>query len=95
LKRQIRSLARRAAAQFHLKFKEIKFDETLKDWGYCDKEGVIEMRLTKHKTGRVLGPKVLIDTLAHELAHLEHFNHRTGHKVLHIALVVWLARNWT
>jgi hypothetical protein len=65
--------------------------------GWCDTlTGVIQVRThTLHKhSPRVLVVHTIIDTLAHELAHLMEPRHGRPHRNLTIALRAWLETNW-
>jgi len=54
------------------------------DWyGVCYEDGVIRIRLRHARTGRLLKPSSLVDTLCHELAHLRHLDHGTRFRRLY------------
>ena len=44
-------------------------------YGVCYADGTIRIRLRHAATGKALKYSSLVNTLCHELAHLEHFNH--------------------
>ena len=44
-------------------------------YGICYEDGVIRIRLRHACTGRLLKESSLVDTLCHELAHLQHMDH--------------------
>ncbi len=52
-------------------------------YGICYEDGSIRIRLCHARTGRLLKYSALVDTLCHELAHLEHFNHGARFKVFY------------
>ncbi len=44
-------------------------------YGICYDDGSIRIRLRSVRSGELLKYSSMVDTLCHELAHLEHFNH--------------------
>lgn len=44
-------------------------------YGVCYDDGAIRIRLRHVRTGELLKYSSLVDTLCHEMAHLQHFNH--------------------
>lgn len=92
---RLKVLARRSCKLFRVPpFKEIRFVTHLTDcFGWCDEKGVIEIQMTKKNSKKFLSESTLIDTLSHELAHLEFFDHGAGHTNLTIALRTWMERN--
>lgn len=92
-------LATIAAWVFKLDFfKELHVVEEIQDdlsaFGICDADGVIEIRVRNLKDGGFLSAKTILDTLAHELAHVQHFCHDSHHRRLKTAIKVWLERHW-
>ena len=51
-------------------------------YGICYADGRILVRLRHARTGRTLRYSSLVNTLCHELAHLEHLNHGEGFQAL-------------
>ena len=62
---------------FDLRYTALEAErEGVTDWyGVCYEDGVIRIRLRNATTGRLLKESSLVDTLCHELAHLQHLNH--------------------
>ena len=74
---RLRYDAQRLAAEFRLPLRALDAErpEVRRRYGICYADGSIRIRLRHAKTKRLLRYSALIDTLCHELAHLEHFNH--------------------
>ena len=74
---QLRRDAATLAAQFRLNLRDLSAErpQVRRRYGICDEDGRIRIRLRHAKTGALLKYSSLIDTLCHELAHLQHFNH--------------------
>ena len=74
---RLRYDAQRLAAEFRLPLRALDAErpQVRRRYGICYADGSIRIRLRHAKTGRLLRYSALIDTLCHELAHLEHFNH--------------------
>jgi predicted metal-dependent hydrolase len=93
--RHLRRLARIAAKAFKLPLRELYINECLESqdmWGGCYWEyGTIEIRLRTYEGGW-LNNKLVIDTLAHELAHLVEPGHGKAHKLLWFAIAQMLQR---
>jgi hypothetical protein len=56
-------------------------------YGICYEDGEIRIRLRHARTGRLLKQSSLVDTLCHELAHLEHLNHGPRFKRLYLEIL--------
>lgn len=93
---RLRRMAFTAARVFKLPLAAFATNEALlygHMWGWCWTDtGVIQMRL-RGWSGKLLPEYRLIDTLAHELAHLVEPSHNRTHKVLSSAVKVFLQRN--
>ena len=65
------------ARSFNLRYRSIDPERSgvYGHYGICYEDGVIRIRLRHARTGRLLKESSLVDTLCHELAHLEHFDH--------------------
>ncbi len=74
---RLRYDAQRLAAEFRLPLRALDAErpQVRRRYGICYADGSIRIRLRHARTGRFLRYSALIDTLCHELAHLEHFNH--------------------
>jgi len=84
----IRRLGLRAeslALHFGLKYLRIEpeVEGVVEHYGVCYSDGLIRIRLRHAKTGRLLKESSLMDTLCHELAHLEHFDHSIRFRRFH------------
>jgi len=69
-----------------------------KDHGMCDTSlGVLQIRvMTLHEKKRqYLQARTILDTAAHELAHLLEFRHDKNHRNLTKALKLWMVANWS
>jgi hypothetical protein len=92
-------LAHAAAHSFRLVgFKDLHFVDSLAEeancYGFYDTEtGDLAIRVKTVK-GSYFSLSTVLDTLAHELAHLLFIQHDTNHKRLTIAIKIWLQRNW-
>lgn len=74
---RLRYDAQRLAAEFRLPLRALDAErpQVRRRYGICYADGSIRIRLRHARTKRLLRYSALIDTLCHELAHLEHFNH--------------------
>jgi len=88
---RVRGDARRVAAHFGLEYRAIEAERrgVKSRYGACYQDGLIKIRLQHAKTGEQLKYSSLIDTLCHELAHLEHFNHGKEFKRLYLRILRW------
>ena len=75
--RRLREMAADLAASFRLRYRmiEAERDGVVEHYGICYEDGEIRIRLRHARTGRLLKPSSLVDTLCHELAHLRHLDH--------------------
>jgi hypothetical protein len=82
--RRLRKDAERLCDRFGLEPKAIlpERDGVFEWYGICSADGVIRIRLLHATTGRILRYSSLVNTLCHELAHLEHMDHKEGFRVL-------------
>jgi hypothetical protein len=74
---RLRRDARTLAAAFRLPLRSVDAErpQVKRRYGICYDDGNIKVRLRHLRTRRLLKYSALIDTLCHELAHLEHFDH--------------------
>lgn len=92
-------LAHAAAHTFRLgNFTNLHIVESLPEDDNCfgwydDKTGELAIR-TKSLKGKSLALSTVIDTLAHELAHIIYYQHDKNHRRLTMALKIWIIRNW-
>lgn len=94
------NLAHNCAKAFHIPLKNIWVTSVMFDGGRSDKtafgqcdlvQQTIWIRVTSnHTPPRPLSEACIIDTLAHELAHLFEWNHTKRHKGLVRVLKEWL-----
>jgi hypothetical protein len=75
--RKLRGWGSQLGQLFDLRYTALEAErEGVTDWyGVCYEDGVIRIRLRNATTGRLLKESSLVDTLCHELAHLQHLNH--------------------
>jgi hypothetical protein len=81
LRRDARTLAR--AFRLRLRSVDAERPQVKRRYGICYDDGSIRVRLRHVRTGRPLKYSALIDTLCHELAHLEHFDHGARFKAFY------------
>jgi hypothetical protein len=69
--------ALRLCARFDLRYRVLEAERAnvKRRYGVCFADGTIRIRLRHATTGRALKYSSLVNTLCHELAHLQHFNH--------------------
>ncbi|MEZ4332326.1 MAG: M48 family metallopeptidase [Myxococcota bacterium] len=69
--------AQRLCARFGLRYRVLEAERAnvKRRYGVCFSDGTIRIRLRHATTGRALKYSSLVNTLCHELAHLQHFNH--------------------
>jgi len=82
---RIRRDARTLARAFRLPLRSVAAErpQVKRRYGICYDDGSIRVRLRHVRTGRLLKYSALIDTLCHELAHLEHFDHGVRFKAFY------------
>ena len=56
-------------------------------YGVCFSDGTIRIRLRHAATGRALKYSSIVNTLCHELAHLQHFNHGQQFQALYARIL--------
>ncbi len=81
--------AERIAVRFGLRYQAIEAERAnvKSRFGICYSDGVIRIRLRHATTGRSLKYSSLVNTLCHELAHLQHFNHGDRFKAFYFQLL--------
>jgi hypothetical protein len=90
---RLREIAEIVGAPFELRAKSITVERTdAGHYGICYDDGRIKIRLRHATTGRMLRESSLVNTVCHELAHLEHMNHGDEFKAL-FARVLEFARD--
>jgi len=62
-------------------------------YGVCFSDGTIRIRLRHAATGRALKYSSLVNTLCHELAHLQHFNHGPQFQALYARILACARRD--
>lgn len=78
-------IAEKAIEHFGLQHKKIEeLPATHKDFGDCDDEGIIRIRLYRRGTKIPLADSTILDTIAHEIAHLDRrgWHHGRAHQKL-------------
>lgn len=79
----LESLAKKVSKSFGLCYKRLEeYPNTHKDFGECNHIGVIKIRLYRRGTKIPLATKTVLDSLAHELAHLKVWDHGKAHNKL-------------
>jgi hypothetical protein len=91
---RLRADAARVAEQFHLPRFELDADrpDASDRYGVCFDDGRIRVRLVHARTGRVLRSSALVDTVVHELAHLQHMDHGPRWEALYEQMLAWCRR---
>lgn len=80
------------ARYFHLPLKKTKLLSPDKDfYGDCSNDGRIRIQL--RRGSRRLFAYQIIDTMAHELAHLEHNNHKAPWFALHVHILAQMGHD--
>jgi predicted metal-dependent hydrolase len=84
--RELHDLAERTVKHFKLKGFERLQPTThplKKKYGSCTMSGVVELRIHVYgRKNRPLARRTILETLAHELAHLREWNHGRAHNEL-------------
>ena len=77
------------AERFGLRYKALlaERDGVNGHYGICYEDGEIRIRLRHATSGRLLKESSLVDTLCHELAHLEHMNHGKRFRRLYVRIL--------
>ena len=88
---KLESDARRIAKAFDLSYKVLEPERkgVRRHYGITYSDGTIRIRLRHSRTGRPLKYSSLVNTVCHELAHLEHFDHGEGFKAYYFRLLRW------
>ncbi len=88
---RLRRDGRRIATHFGLAYEGIDPENARvkRRYGSCHSDGRIKIRLTHVRTGRPLKYSSMVDTLCHELAHLQHFNHGPRFKAFYFRILDW------
>lgn len=71
---RVRLLAEEMARKFHLPIKSIEFIRSENTYGSCSRDGHLKIKIV-YPDGEIMPAMEVFRTLAHELAHLIHFNH--------------------
>jgi predicted metal-dependent hydrolase len=86
----VRHTVRKYAARFHLPLRSVKLMPAHKDfYGDCSSDGRIRIQLRRNGDGPIAYQ--IIDTMAHELAHLSNPNHKRGWFELHVGILSCMA----
>ena len=88
---QLNRDAERIAARFALAYHSIDAErpQVKRRYGVCFSDGRIRIRLRHAATGRPLKYSSLVNTLCHELAPLEHFNHGARFKAFYLKILAY------
>lgn len=86
---RLRRFGAELARRFSLRYASLEAErgDVVSHYGICYRDGVIRIRLRHAKTGRLLRPSSLVDTLCHELAHLRHFDHSPAFKAFYLEIL--------
>ena len=86
---RLRAQASDLASSFRLRLARLDPERygVVAHYGICYEDGTIRIRLRHAKTGRLLKESSLVDTLCHELAHLEHFDHSPRFKNFYLRIL--------
>lgn len=71
---QIREVASQINSEFSLNLRGIQFIKSDSMYGKCSSDGMITIKI-EHLDGELIPDMEVWRTLAHEMAHLRHFNH--------------------
>ncbi|MBY0399903.1 M48 family metallopeptidase [Myxococcota bacterium] len=76
-------------ARFGLRYRVLEAERAnvKRRYGVCYSDGTIRIRLRHATTGRALKYSSLVNTLCHELAHLQHFNHGPRFQALYARIL--------
>ena len=91
LMKRINRDAERIASHFELSYESIKPERAnvRSRYGICYSDGSIRIRLRHASSGRPLKYSSLVNTLCHELAHLQYFNHGVRFQGFYRRLLRW------
>ncbi len=86
--------ALKICARFRLEYRVLEAERAnvKRRYGVCYSDGTIKIRLRHVTSGKPLKYSSLINTLCHELAHLEHFNHGLKFQALYAEILEWARR---
>jgi len=73
---QIREIASQIDSHFRLELRGIKFVVGDSFYGKCSRDGILTLKI-EYSDGELIPDIEVWRTLAHEMAHLRHFNHDT------------------
>ncbi|MFO0691095.1 MAG: M48 family metallopeptidase [Myxococcota bacterium] len=82
-------------ARFGLRYRVLEAERAnvKRRYGVCFSDGTIRIRLRHATTGRALKYSSLVNTLCHELAHLQHFNHGPRFQALYARILACARRD--
>lgn len=82
-------------ARFGLRYRVLEAERAnvKRRYGVCFSDGTIRIRLRHASTGRALKYSSLVNTLCHELAHLQHFNHGPRFQALYARILACARRD--
>lgn len=82
-------------ARFGLRYRVLEAERAnvKRRYGVCFSDGTIRIRLRHAATGRALKYSSLVNTLCHELAHLQHFNHGPRFQALYARILACARRD--
>jgi hypothetical protein len=82
-------------ARFGLRYRVLEAERAnvKRRYGVCFSDGTIRIRLRHATTGRALKYSSLVNTLCHELAHLQHFNHGPRFQALYARILEFARRD--
>lgn len=86
--------AQRICVRFRLRYRVLEAERAnvKRRYGVCFSDGTIRIRLRHATTGKPLKYSSLVNTLCHELAHLEHFNHGPRFQTFYGQILEWARR---
>lgn len=86
--------AQRICARFRLRYRSLEAERgnVKRRYGVCYSDGTIRIRLRHAISGTPLKYSSLVNTLCHELAHLEHFNHGPRFQTFYAEILGWARR---
>lgn len=91
MEERIIQVASEIAKEFNLPLKSIEFIRSENTYGQCSRDGCLKFKI-QWPDGELVPVMEVWRTVAHELAHLTHFNHDEGFWVLNKRYVEWISR---